>query len=35
VRDEEPVNVNKDEIRAAVLSALEAELPKYLGQGPN
>ncbi len=30
VRDEEPVNVNEDQIRAAVLSALEAELPKYL-----
>jgi hypothetical protein len=35
VRDEEPVNVNEDQIRAAVLSALEAELPKYLGQRPN
>jgi hypothetical protein len=35
VRDEEPVNVNEGQIRAVVLSALETELPKYLGQRPN
>jgi hypothetical protein len=35
VRDEDPVNVNEDQIREVIVSVLEAELPKYLGQRPN
>jgi hypothetical protein len=30
VRDEDPVNVNEDQIREVILSVLETELPKYL-----
>jgi hypothetical protein len=29
VRDEDPVNVNEDQIRKVILSVLETELPKY------
>ena len=35
VRDEDPVNVNEDQIRAVIVSVLEAELPKYLGKRLN
>jgi hypothetical protein len=31
VRDEDPVNVNEDQIREVIASVLETELPKYLG----
>jgi hypothetical protein len=30
VRDEDPVNVNEDQIREVILAVLEAQLPKYL-----
>jgi hypothetical protein len=35
VRDEDPVNVNEDQIREVIVSVLEAELPKYLGKRLN
>ena len=35
VRDEDPVNVNEDQIRKVILSVLQTELPKYLGQRLN
>jgi hypothetical protein len=35
VQDEAPVNVNEGQIREAIRSVLETELPKYLGQRLN
>jgi hypothetical protein len=35
VRDEDPVNVNEDQIRDVIRSVLETELPKYLGTRAN